>query len=76
MIDVRLYAHLPAASKRGEAEFQVEASPGLRVKDVLDEAGIPPEAVYFILIDGGAAQLDSLLSDGQLLALFPAVSGG
>lgn len=76
MIDVRLYAHLPAASKQGVAEYQVEAHPGLTVKDVLAEAGISPEAVVIILIDGAHAGLDSALPDDSRLALFPAVSGG
>jgi sulfur carrier protein ThiS len=76
VIDVRLYAHLPAASKQGLAEFQVETRPGLTVSDVLNDAGIPPEAVYIIMIDGAPANLDSALSDNHRLALFPAVSGG
>ena len=76
MIDVRLYAHLPAASKRGVAEFQVEARPGLAVTDVLDEAGIAPEAVFIVLINNGPGTLDSALADGDTLALFPPVSGG
>ena len=76
MIDVRLYAYLPAASKRGLAEFQVDARPGLTVGDVLDEAGVPVDAVSIIMIDGAHADLDSALSDNDRLALFPAVSGG
>jgi molybdopterin converting factor small subunit len=76
VIDVRLYAHLPAASKRGVADFQLEARPGLTVGDVVDEAGVPAKDVFFILIDGVRGQFDSVLSDNQHVALFPAVSGG
>ncbi|OFW61097.1 MAG: hypothetical protein A2133_00505 [Actinobacteria bacterium RBG_16_64_13] len=76
MIDVRLYAHLSSASNRGPAEFQVEACPGLTVRDVATQAGIAPEAVYIVMINNDRADLDAALADGDRLGLFPAVSGG
>ena len=81
MIDVHLYAHLPAAAvtqtgERGQAEFQVEARPGLTVRDVVVGAGIPPEAVFIVIVNNDRADLDTELADGDRLGLFPAVSGG
>ena len=81
MIDVRLYAHLPAvvaaaAVESGETEFQVEARPGLTVRDVVTETGIPAEAVFIVTINNDRAGLDTVLADGDHLGLFPAVSGG
>ena len=76
MIDVRLYAHLPSASSHGSSEFQVEARPGLTVKDVVAGAGIAPEAVYIVMVNNDRADLDTALADGDRLGLFPAVSGG
>ena len=76
MIDVRLYAYLPAASSHGSSELQVEARPGLTVRDVITGAGIPPEAVVIVLINSERGGLDTVLSDGDRLGLFPAVSGG
>ncbi len=81
MIDVHLYAHLPAAAatpaaKRGRAEFQLEAHPGLTVRDVVTGAGIPSEAVFIVMVNSDRADLDTELADGDRLGLFPAVSGG
>ncbi len=76
MIDVRLFAHLAAASSVGSAEFQVEAREGLTVRDVVNEAGIPAEAVFIVMVNNERADLDASLGDGDRLALFPPVSGG
>ena len=76
MIYVRLFAHLPAASSSGSAEFQVKAREGLTVRDVATGAGIAPEALYIIMVNNVRADLDALLADGDRLALFPPVSGG
>jgi molybdopterin converting factor small subunit len=76
VIDVRLFAHLPAASSAGTAEFQVEAREGLTVRNVVTDAGIPVEAVYIVMLNNVRTDLDASLADGDRLALFPAVSGG
>jgi molybdopterin converting factor small subunit len=76
VIDVRLYAHLVSASSQGSTEFQVEARPGLTVRDVVAGAGIPSEAVYIVMVNSDRADLDTPLADGDRLGLFPAVSGG
>jgi molybdopterin synthase sulfur carrier subunit len=76
VIEVRLFAHLPEASSSGSAEFQVEAREGLTVRDVVNEAGLPAEAVFIVMVNNERTGLDALLSDGDRLALFPPVSGG
>ncbi len=76
MIDVRLYAALARASDPSSPEFEVEARPGLAVRDVVVAAGIRVEDVAIVMINGQLAELDSLLSDNDRLGLFPAVSGG
>jgi molybdopterin converting factor small subunit len=76
MIDVRLYAALSRITGSGPAEFKVQPRLGLRVRDVVTEAGIRAEDVAIIMINGHAASLDSALSDIDRLGLFPAVSGG
>jgi molybdopterin converting factor small subunit len=58
------------------AEFQVEARPGLTVRDVVVEAGVRPEDVYIIMLNSVRVDLDAPLTDGDRLGLFPAVSGG
>jgi molybdopterin converting factor small subunit len=76
MIDVRLYAALSRVDGSGPAEFKVESRLGLRVRDVVAEAGIREEDVAIAMINGHAASLDSPLTDSDRLGLFPAVSGG
>jgi len=74
-IEVRLYADLGRAGD-GATEFQVEAKPGLTVKGVIDEAGIRTEDVQMIMVNGQGAGLGHRVTDGDRIALFPAISGG
>ena len=76
MIAVRLYAHLAPVAGGRPAEFQVEARPGLTVRDVVVEAGVRPEEVYIVILNGTRVDLAAPLTDGDRLGLFPAVSGG
>jgi molybdopterin converting factor small subunit len=76
MIDVRLYAALSRITGSGPAEFAVKPRSGLRVSDVIAEAGIRMEDVAIVMINGRTASLDSPLADSDRLGLFPAVSGG
>ncbi len=74
MIDVRMYAALVGMSR--PAEFEVEATPDLTVRDVLVEAGIRVDDVAIVMINGRSAGLDSPLSDNDRVGLFPVVAGG
>jgi molybdopterin converting factor small subunit len=76
MIDVRLYANLTRTADKAATEFQVDARQGLTVKDVVDEGGIRVDDVRIVLVNGRTAELDSPLSDGDRVGLFPAISGG
>lgn len=83
MIEVRLYASLAAAgssvrSPAGatSATLQVEVRPGLTARDIVDEIGIRDQDIFVIMLNGASAGLDSPLSDGDRLGLFPPISGG
>ena len=83
MIEVRLYANLAFAGPTvrpakgaASATLEVEARPGLTVRRVLEEVGVQPQDVFAILINGANAGLDSPLTDGDRLGLFPPISGG
>ncbi len=84
MIEVRFYANLAfsAAGKvkssqgSASAAFQVEPRPGLTVREVLSEAGVRPEDVFVILINGTNAGLDTELREGDRVGVFPPISGG
>ena len=54
----------------------LEAQPGERVAQLLDRLGIPSEKVKIIMINGRTARLDTVVIDGDRVALFPPVGGG
>jgi molybdopterin converting factor small subunit len=82
VISVRLYATLTPAlgggseSPAGPAEFEVEARPGLRVKDALTARGVQLEEVSVVIINDLRADLDAPLAEGDHVSVFPALSGG
>ncbi len=82
MISVRLYATLApraatgARPSQGSAEFQLEARPGLRVRDILVQRDLPVERVQVVTVNNLRAGLDTALVDGDQVGLFPALSGG
>jgi molybdopterin converting factor small subunit len=76
MITVRLYPGSVLGPARGEKVFSVEARPGLTVEGLLREAGVPRPDYFVVMINGYGAGIDSVLSDGDSLVLFPAISGG
>lgn len=76
MIDVRLFATLPMRSATGRKEFQLDATPGLTVREVIEGEGLKVGEVHIILINGLHASLDSELADGDRLGAFPPVGGG
>lgn len=83
MIEVRLYANLAVAGRAARpsagatsATLQVEARPGLTVRDIVDEAGLRDQDIFVIMRNGAGVGLDSLLADGDRLGLFPPISGG
>jgi molybdopterin converting factor small subunit len=84
MIEVRLYANLAAAAGSAarpsagatSATLQVEARPGLTVRDIVDEIGLRDQDIFVIMLSGASAHLDSPLTDGDRLGLFPPISGG
>ena len=73
---MRLFANLAFSANGRQAEFRVNARPGLTVQDVADQEGIASGEVQLILVNGRRARLDTFLADGDRLGLFPAVGGG
>jgi molybdopterin converting factor small subunit len=76
MIDVRLFATLPMRSLTGRKELQLEPQAGLTVRQVVEEEGLNVSDVHIVMINGLHGTLDSELSDGDRLGLFPPVGGG
>jgi len=50
--------------------------PGLRVRDLLAQLGIPEHEVNLVFIDGGLANLDTTINGGERVVLYPPLGGG
>ncbi len=72
-ITVRLFATF---RENREKESTIETAPGTKVEDVVRTFNIPPEDVAIIMINGRGKTLKDVLSEGDVLALFPPVGGG
>jgi len=76
MIDVRLFATLPMRSRTGNKELRLEPLPGLTVRRVVEGEGLDLSEVHIVMINGLHGTIDSELSDGDRVGLFPPVGGG
>lgn len=78
-ITIRLLAsyrqYLPEESD-AQASYPFEIPSGARVNDVLAELPIPEEDYFTFLVNGRHARRDSVLHDGDVVSVFPAVGGG
>lgn len=76
MIEVRLFATLPMRSEKGRKQFELEAVPGLTVREVAAQEGLDEAEIHLVMINGSHGSLDSVLEDGDRLGLFPPIGGG
>lgn len=51
-------------------------TPGISVRNLIDELGIPEQEVKLIFIDGVKSSLTSTLRGGERIGIFPPVGGG
>jgi len=72
-VTVKLHASLRpyARSDSNAGLFPLETTEKATVREVIRELGIPPEKVKMILLNGRGANVDSVLNDGDRVALFP-----
>ncbi len=72
-ITVKLHASLRpyGRSDSGCGLFPLETTEKATVREVIRELGIPPEKVRMILVNGRGVDSDSILSNGDRIALFP-----
>ncbi len=81
-ITLKLFAtlsrHLPAGTERNVA--RIEVSEGTTVGALLDDLGVPREAVHMVLVNGRHVPVEEVdstpLEDGTTLAVWPPVAGG
>ena len=72
-VTVKLHASLRpyGRSDANNGLFPLETAEKATVREVIRELGIPPEKVRMILLNGGGVDSDSILSNGDRIALFP-----
>jgi molybdopterin converting factor small subunit len=72
-VTVKLHASLRpyGRSDSNDSLFALETAEKATVREVIRELGIPPEKVRMILLNGRGVNSDSILSNGDRIALFP-----
>jgi molybdopterin synthase sulfur carrier subunit len=73
-IELRIYASLRKWKK--QPILSLELHRPCSVRELLEEAGIPHDEVAIIILDGKRARLESTLTGGEVLSLFPLIGGG
>ena len=69
-----LVSFLPPGSREGAAILDVPE--GSTVHDVVDRLGIPADFERVTLLNGGDSAPDAQLHPGDILTVFPPLSGG
>jgi len=72
-LTIKLFATLREG--RGK-QLDIETEDGFSVLNVLEKLGIRKTDASIVLINGNSSGLDTLLSDGDTLSLFPPIGGG
>ncbi len=77
-IEVALYATLSQYLPKGSQGHKaiIEYADGVTVGQVIDQLGIPKPYPTMVLVNGIYADPNTLLKEGDLLALFPPLAGG
>jgi molybdopterin converting factor small subunit len=63
----------PLRNEAGEKrqQFEVELRPGSQVEDLLPRLGLPQDRIKMIMVNGRGATMDTEISEGDRVALFP-----
>lgn len=77
-IEIALYATLsqylpPGADQR---KAVIAAREGATAREIMSQLGIPQEYPNILLVNGKQANADTVLKDGETLAIFPPLAGG
>jgi molybdopterin converting factor small subunit len=73
-IQLKLFAALAHLSP-GNCD-RVPIQPGITVKEMLDQLAIPTVKAHLIFINGIKRSLETRLSGGERVGIFPPVAGG
>jgi len=61
---------------RRRRTFPLDVGPGASVRDLAQQAAVPPERIGFVTVDGRVRSIDYQVKPGQRVCLFPHVMGG
>ena len=69
---------MPATRKRypPESNHMFDIEPGITIRELISLLEISEYEVYLIFINGENANLDSILTGGERVGLFPPLDGG
>jgi molybdopterin synthase sulfur carrier subunit len=73
-IQLKLFAALTPFSP--DNSDRVSIQPGISVKEMLDQLGIPTVKAHLIFINGVKKSLETRLIGGERVGIFPPVAGG
>jgi len=77
-VEVALYAtlskYLPPGAEQRKAV--IAARDGATAGEIMLQLGIPQEYPNVLLVNGKQANSDTVLKDGETLAIFPPLAGG
>jgi sulfur carrier protein ThiS len=82
-VTLKLFASLAAylpAPVRSRLRVELDVEPGVTVADLIQRQGIPEGQCAIVLVDGvwvaPAGRAGHVLTEGQVLAIWPPVAGG
>ncbi len=77
-IEIALYAtlsqYLPPGAENRKAV--IDARDGATVREIMTQLGIPQAYPNILLVNGKQAHTDTVVKDGETLAIFPPLAGG
>jgi molybdopterin converting factor small subunit len=74
MLSATLRRYIPGYN--GETGYEVSIEQASTVRDLCRKLRVPENEVKLIMIEGVAADWDSILSGNERVALFPPIGGG
>jgi sulfur carrier protein ThiS len=78
MIEVELSLHrsLQRFGPDGKEVTKLRLQPGTTQRQLLEPLNLPPALGKTVFVDGQLLPMDSILSDGSRVHVFPALAGG
>lgn len=75
-IQVKLYSHIKRHAPNGRAVLYLDMPKDSTVADVMKHLQLHDQVPKIILVHGRPAQMDTNLSDEDVLVVFPVAEGG